>query len=90
MTAKVEPEGNRFMHTFNEIGRLTDATDQESGHWEFTRTSDSNGDILSEVTTGEGNITSYLDKTDSTGNTRQASQALPETRHYSHNPQMVL
>jgi len=67
MTAKVEPEGNRFEHVFDSNGRLTDATDQEGGHWNYTRTAHANGDILTEVTTGEGNITTYLDHTYSTG-----------------------
>jgi RHS repeat-associated protein len=67
LTVKTEPEGNRFEHVFNDIGRLTLATDQEGGHWEFARSAYANGDILSSVTTGEGNVTSYLDNTDSTG-----------------------
>ena len=67
MTAETEPEGNRFNHTFNYRGKLTDATDEEGGHWQFTRTASANGDILTEVLTGEGNLTSYFDHTDSTG-----------------------
>jgi len=67
MTAKTEPEGNRFGHQFDTSGRLTDATDEEGGHWHFDRTVSENGDILTEVTTGEGNLTSYLDHTYSTG-----------------------
>ncbi|RZB33837.1 MAG: hypothetical protein SRB2_03673 [Desulfobacteraceae bacterium Eth-SRB2] len=66
LTAKIEPEGNRFEHVFDSIGRLTDATDQEGGHWNYTRTTDANGDILTQMLTGEGNLTSYLDHTDST------------------------
>jgi len=67
MTAKIEPEGNRFEHVFDSMGRLTDAADQEGGHWQYTRTAYANGDILTEALTGEGNLTSYLDRTDSTG-----------------------
>jgi RHS repeat-associated protein len=67
MTSKTEPEGNRFEHVFNGIGRLIDAMDQEGGHWEFARSTYTNGDIISTMTTGEGNVTSYLDNTDSTG-----------------------
>ena len=67
MTAKIEPEVNRFEHVFDSNGKLTKATDEEGGHWQFTRTVSSNGDILTEVLTGEGNLTSYLDHTDSTG-----------------------
>ncbi len=67
MTAKIEPEGNRFDHVFDANGNLTDATDEELGHWQFSRTASANGDILTEVLTGEGNLTSYLDHTYSTG-----------------------
>ncbi len=67
LTAKTEPEGNRFVHVFDSTGRLTDVTDDEGGHWNYTRTVYENGDILTEVLTGEGNLTSYLDRTDSTG-----------------------
>ena len=67
MTAKIEPEGNRFEHQFDSLGRLTDAMDEEEGHWIYEKTAYANGDILTEVTTGEGNLTAYLDHTDSTG-----------------------
>jgi len=67
MTAEVEPKGNRFEHVFDSSGRLTDATDEEGGHWNYQRTENTNGDILSEVTSGEGNLTTYLDHTYSTG-----------------------
>ncbi len=67
MTAKIEPEGNRFEHVFDSAGRLTDATDEEGGHWQFNRAVYANGDILTEVLTGEGNLTSYLDHTYFTG-----------------------
>ena len=67
MTAKIEPEGNRFDHQFDSLGRLTDATDEERGNWQYSRTAYENGDILTEVLTGEGNLTSYLDHTFSTG-----------------------
>jgi len=67
MTTEIEPEGNRFEHVFDPTGRLTDATDEEGGHWQFSRSAYENGDILSEVLTGEGNLTLYLDHTYSTG-----------------------
>ena len=67
LTAKVEPNGNRFEHQFSDSGRLTDATDDDGGHWHFTQTDQENGDILTEVLTGEGNLTTYLDHTYSTG-----------------------
>ena len=67
MTAKIEPEGNRFEHVFDFIGRLTHATDEQGGHWQYTKTAYENGDILTEVLTAEGNLSSYLDHTYSTG-----------------------
>jgi RHS repeat-associated protein len=67
MTAKVEPETNRFEHAFNAQGRLTDARDEEGGHWLFDRTAQENGDIVTTVTTSEGELTSYLDHSESTG-----------------------
>ncbi|MBW2175246.1 MAG: RHS repeat protein [Deltaproteobacteria bacterium] len=66
-TAKIQPEGNRFDHVFDSNGRITDFTDEEGGHWQFSRSVDANGDILAQVLTGEGNVSSYLDYTYSTG-----------------------
>ncbi|MFC1816115.1 RHS repeat domain-containing protein, partial [Thermodesulfobacteriota bacterium] len=67
LTAKVEPEGNRFEHMFNTEGKLTMATDEEGGLWQYSRYAYGNGDTLNEVLSGESNLTSYLDHTDSTG-----------------------
>ena len=67
MTQKTEPNENVFGHQFDSAGRLTDATDNEGGHWQFSRAMDPNGDIIYQVVTGEDNITSYLDHTYSTG-----------------------
>ncbi len=66
-TAKIQPEGNRFDHVFDSNGRITDFTDEEGGHWQFSRAVDANGDILAQVLTGEANVSSYLDYTYSTG-----------------------
>ncbi|MBW2662491.1 MAG: hypothetical protein JRD93_11000, partial [Deltaproteobacteria bacterium] len=66
MTAKIEPEANGFEHEFDFSGRLTDARDDEGGHWQFARSVQENGDILYQTITGEGNLTSYLDHTYST------------------------
>ncbi|MGD8995123.1 MAG: RHS repeat protein, partial [Syntrophobacterales bacterium] len=65
LTAKVEPEGNRFDHGFDAAGRLTAATDEEGGIWQYSRTTLESGDVLTEVLTGEGDLTSYVDFTDS-------------------------
>jgi RHS repeat-associated protein len=68
MTAKVEPEGNRFEHAFDYGGKLTSASDEEGAIWQYSRSVASSGYITTEVITGEGNLTSYLDHTDSTDN----------------------
>jgi len=67
LTAKVEPEGNRFAHEFDETGRLTDAFDENGGHWSFQRSADQQGEVHVSTETAEGAITSYLDRTKSTG-----------------------
>ena len=67
MTAKTDPAGNRFTYQFDSNGRLTDISDQEEGHWNYTRSLDANGDITTVVTSAEGNTTTYLDHTYSTG-----------------------
>jgi RHS repeat-associated protein len=67
MLAKEEPNGNRFEHQFDSAGRLINAADEEGGNWTFSRTVFENGECLSEVETAEGNLTSYLDYTESTG-----------------------
>jgi RHS repeat-associated protein len=67
MTAKIEPEGNRLEHVFDSVGRVTDVTDQEGGHWQYSRTTYPNGNIETQVLSAEGNLTTYLDNTDSTG-----------------------
>ncbi len=67
LESKIEPKGNRFDHIFDGNGRLTDATDDEGGHWQFDRSVLENGDILTAVLTGEGNLSTYQDHTDSTG-----------------------
>jgi len=67
LTAKVEPEGNRFEHVYDGDGRLTAALDEEGGSWRFSRTVRSDGDIVSEMTTGEGDVTAYRDRTAFTG-----------------------
>ena len=67
LTLKTQPSGNQFGHVFDSNGRITDFTDDEDGHWQFERTIQENGDILQETLTGEGNVTTYLDRNFSTG-----------------------
>ena len=67
LTAKIEPEDNRFEHDFDEAGRLTDAFDENGGHWTFQRNRDQQGSVHVNTLTAEGAATSYLDRTESTG-----------------------
>ncbi len=67
MTAEIEPEENRFDHSFSSLGRLTDVFDEQGGHWNYTRTAYENGEIITVITSGEGNVTSFRDRTDLTG-----------------------
>ena len=67
MTANIDPEENRFEHDFDSLVRLTDTRDDEGGHWWFSRSVQRDGDIFYQTLTAEGNITSYLDHTYSTG-----------------------
>lgn len=66
LTVKTEPNGNGYEHRYDAEGRLSDVLDGEGGHWLFTRTVTQNGGILTEVTSGGGNTTTYLDQVDST------------------------
>lgn len=67
LTARVEPEGNRFSHVYDENGRLTDAVDEEGGRWRFSRTVLPGGEVVSEMRTGEGDVTIYRDRTAASG-----------------------
>ena len=67
MLAENEPAENRFEHDFDNKGRLKEVLDKEGGHWTYARTIDENSEIHNEVLSAEGNLTSFLDYTDSTG-----------------------
>ncbi len=67
LTDEYDPNGNHFEHIYDTNGRLTDVYDPEGGHWNYTRGVDPSGNILVTKTTAEGNITTYQDRTESTG-----------------------
>ena len=67
LTVKTEPEGNRFYHGYDEDGRLIDSADEQGGNWTFSREVLDTGEVLHQVVTGEGNVTTYVDFTASTG-----------------------
>jgi RHS repeat-associated protein len=64
---KTQPELNQFGHIFDQTGRITDFTDDEGGHWQFSRTVLDDGDVWHETLTGEGDRTTYLERQLSTG-----------------------
>jgi YD repeat-containing protein len=67
LTLKTQPMSNQFGHIFDNKGRITDFTDDEGGHWLFSRTVLENGDVLHETQTQEGDLSSYRDRESSTG-----------------------
>ncbi|MCP4136470.1 MAG: hypothetical protein GY754_36210 [bacterium] len=67
MELETDPKGNRFTHVFGNLGRLTDITEEEEGHWNYSKSPDPTGGSLTTVTTAENNVTTYLDKKDATG-----------------------
>ena len=66
MTEEIDPRGSRFIHRFDDNGRITDVLDPEGGHWTYARTVDSKGNAFVEVLTAEGNRTQHQEHTDST------------------------
>lgn len=67
LTSKTDPGGNRFDHVFDSEGRLTDSYDEEGGHWHYTSQKRDSGEVISEATIAEGDVTTYIDNTDSFG-----------------------
>jgi len=67
MIDKYDRRGNLFVHDYDINGRIISVLDPEGGNWNYGRTIDIEGNVFSNVLTGEGNLTAYQDKTDSTG-----------------------
>ena len=67
MTDEYDRRNSYFIHQYDSFGRITDILDPEKGTWNYARTLDHSGSVLVTVQTGEGNLTSYQDRTDSTG-----------------------
>uniref|UniRef100_UPI002A7EBAC8 Lcl domain-containing protein n=1 Tax=Reinekea sp. TaxID=1970455 RepID=UPI002A7EBAC8 len=55
MTEETEPNGNRFPHSFNAQGRVTQTTDSEGGQWDFYDTRSANENRYG-YSTAEGNL----------------------------------
>ena len=67
LTTKIDPQNHRFDHFFDENGRVTETFDDENGHWQFSRTVEENGDIVSETLTAEGNLTQVIQSKSASG-----------------------
>ncbi|MFA6012230.1 MAG: polymorphic toxin-type HINT domain-containing protein [Desulfobacteraceae bacterium] len=67
MSYEIDPQQHRYDHTFDSIGRLTDAYDEEGGHWNYNRNTNTSGIVTSLISSAEGNWTKFVDQTDSTG-----------------------
>jgi RHS repeat-associated protein len=67
LTRETDPKGNVFGHEYDETGRLIEATDEEGGQWHFSKEAGEEGTVVYELSTGEGNATSYVDHLDASG-----------------------
>ena len=81
LTAKIEPAGHRFEHDYDEYGRLSIVRDEAGGSWTYAQTTDADGSTHVVVTTAEGNVTGYLDHTDSAGPIHRSSQGRMILKH---------
>ncbi|MCP4274630.1 MAG: hypothetical protein GY781_22115, partial [Gammaproteobacteria bacterium] len=66
MTDEYDLKGNHFVHIYDVGGKVTDINDPEGGTWDYSRSVDSDGNVTTTVLTGEGNLTTYLDRAEST------------------------
>ncbi len=67
MEIETDPGGNQFLHTFTESGKIRDVKDENGGHWIYEREYLDDDSVLTRITTGEGNLRTYLDTTDTAG-----------------------
>jgi RHS repeat-associated protein len=67
MTDEFDPRGNNFRHEYDAAGKITAVRDPEGGSWSYERSVDNVGYATSNILTAEGNLTKYVDRTDSTG-----------------------
>ncbi len=67
MTDQYDPKGNHFVHQYDANGRISNVFDPEGGSWSYSRSVENYGTSMVTMQTGEGNTTTYQDRTDSTG-----------------------
>jgi RHS repeat-associated protein len=66
-TLKVQPSGNRFIHVYDESGRLREFLDEEGGQWGFSNSMLKTGEVLHETLTAEGDKSTQVDRESSGG-----------------------
>lgn len=66
MTQKIDPQKHHYSYQYN-AGKITTVNDEIGGEWRFARQADADGDIITQKTTKEGDSTTYMDHTYSTG-----------------------
>lgn len=59
MITMIDPKLNRFSHTFDELGRVLEVSDQEGGNWTFGRLAGNDTTVLSTVVQALGSQSSY-------------------------------
>jgi RHS repeat-associated protein len=62
-----DQRNSHFIHNYDANGRIMNVSDPQDGIWTYTHALDYAGNITATVQTGEGNTTTYRDRTDSTG-----------------------
>jgi RHS repeat-associated protein len=67
MTEEHDPKGNIFIHQYDTGGKIAEVLDPEGGIWSYSGSADVSGNATTSVLTAEGNLTRYVDHTDSTG-----------------------
>jgi hypothetical protein len=67
LSAKVQPEGNRFEYTMDLSGRIATVSDPAGGFWRYSRTSSDDGFVISEERSAEGQVLIYTDRTNPDG-----------------------
>ncbi|OPY76594.1 MAG: tRNA nuclease WapA precursor [Syntrophorhabdus sp. PtaU1.Bin050] len=67
MSDKYDQRGNRFQHSFDANGRISDVADPEGGAWTYTRSIGVAGNTTTTLVTAEGNTTTFQDRSSFTG-----------------------
>jgi len=61
MTVEIEPNGDRYDHVFDEMGRLLSVEDLEGGRWGHSRSSSEDGTTVATRVSASGESTTHSD-----------------------------